>query len=89
MDKTPATSSDYGFPAMQERKRGSANKLTLHTLNLMTAGPGNFLGEEDAISGQYQVTVKCLSQVGRLYKMRREDFLKLQTQGSVWVAFML
>jgi hypothetical protein len=55
----------------------------------MTFGPGNLLGEEDCEegdSGMYRTGVRCMTQTGRLYALRREDFQKLQTQLPVWQA---
>lgn len=43
----------------------------------MTIGPGNLLGEEDCEEGDfglYRTSVRCVSQTGRLYSLRREDF---------------
>ena len=90
--KRPATQQGTitaNYSAMSELKKGRQSKMTVHHLPVMTAGPGNLLGEEDAVVGTYQVTVRCLSQVGRLYRMRREDFLKFQTQQNVWHALMM
>lgn len=68
-----------------------AGRYRAELLPLMTIGAGNLLGEEDCEEGEsglYRTSVRCVSQTGRLYSLRREDFQKLQTQLPVWQAIM-
>ena len=49
-------------------------------------GPGSLIGEEDIINRKYySSTLRCLSQKGRLYRMKIEDFQHFKNSHDSWM----
>jgi hypothetical protein len=52
---------------------------------------GNIIGDEDMIMGcpTYRTTVKCVSLTGLVGKMKKDDFMRLESQTYSWQALTL
>eukprot|EP00347_Sterkiella_histriomuscorum_P000821 403374386 len=58
----------------------------IEKINLFILGSGQLIGDEDVgvNNSHYQSTIRCLSQHAELIRLKKEDFLRLQSQGPTW-----
>ena len=60
---------------------------TKRRLNIFEVG--SLVGEEDVfLQKTYKCTLRCFSQKGTLFKIKKKDFLKLRNQNESWSKVM-
>lgn len=58
-------------------------------MKLSIYGMGSIVGEEDVINReQYSCNLKCISLTGKVFVIKKEDFMNLKNQDDSWLGII-